>query len=323
MCYSAEVRADYAAFQRLFPGTRVSIKDFFAAYWRRKQQPMLRFPRAMDALFANPASEEERAVKALIDEFNVTQAMVHEQTLFAQRVRLVDADRKLLVKETKKALTDKRVATDKIANALAKIDDLKRVELKPRDSRIFPGWYAPVLVMDEGELVLKPMRYLCRPAGKPAFYDTKYPGIYNARRDNLRNFWKGQFGRTHGLMIVNGFYENVKVHDREHRALRPGEEPENVVLEFRPRPTQDMLIACVYSHWTPPEGSDEEALWSFAAVTDEPPPEVADAGHDRCIIQLRPENVEAWLTPQARSLDQLDEILEDKERPYYEHRLAA
>jgi hypothetical protein len=30
-----------------------------------------------------------------------------------------------------------------------------------------------------------------------------------------------------------------------------------------------------------------------------------------------------WATPQGRSLDQLDEILEDKERSYYEHRMAA
>lgn len=323
MCYSAEVRADYAAFQRLFPGTRVSIKEFFAAYWKRKQKPMLQFPKAMDALFANPSTDEGREIKALIEEFKADQATNFEQVLFKQRARLVAAERKLLTKPTKGALEDQRIANDKIPWALAKLADIKRTELKPRDSRIFPGWYAPVLVMEEGELVLKPMRYQCRPAGKPAFYDTKYPGTYNARRDNLRNFWKGQFGHTHGLMIVNGFYENVKRHDMEHRELRPDEEPENVVLEFRPRPTQDMLIACLYSRWVPPEGSDEEELWSFAAVTDEPPPEVADAGHDRCIVQLRHENVQAWLTPQGSTLDQLEEILEDKERPYYEHRMAA
>ena len=74
---------------------------------------------------------------------------------------------------------------------------------------------------------------------------------------------------------------------------------------------------------TPPAGSDEPDLWSFAAVTDEPPPEVAAAGHDRCIVQLRPENVAAWLTPQGRTLDALDALLDDKARPYYEHRLAA
>jgi hypothetical protein len=53
------------------------------------------------------------------------------------------------------------------------------------------------------------MRYQCRPAGKPAFYDTKYPGTYNARRDNLEGFWKGLFGYTHGLMLVSAFYEKI------------------------------------------------------------------------------------------------------------------
>ena len=322
MCFSAEVRADHGAFLRLFPKSTMSIKAFHDAYWKRKLKPML-FPKAMDAQFAHPRNEGEQAIKALIDEYNADQVMKYEQTLFKQRARLVAAERVLQVKQTKQALNDQRIAGEKIPWALAKLEDLKRVDLKPRDSRIFPGWYAPVLIVENGEWLIKPMRYQCRPAGKPAFYDTKYPGTYNARRDNIRNFWKGQFGKTHGLMIVNGFYENVKRHDVEHRDLRPGEEPENVVLEFRPRPQQDMLIACVYSHWTPPEGSEEEDLWSFAAVTDDPPPEVADAGHDRCIVQLRHENVEAWLTPQGRSLDQLDEILEDKERPYYEHRMAA
>lgn len=323
MCFSAEVRADHGAFQRLFPGSKMSLEEFHKLYWKRKLQPMLLIPKAMDAQFAHPKSEQEQEIKALIDEFNAEQVMKYEQTLFKQRARLVAAERLLEVKETKQALNDQRIAGEKIPWAMAKLADLKRVDLKPRDSRVFPGWYAPVLIVENGEHVIKPMRYHCRPAGKPVFFDKKYPGTYNARRDNIRNFWKGQFGQTHGLMIVNGFYENVKRHAMEHRELRPGEEPENVVLEFRPRPAQDMLIACVYSHWTPPEGSDEDELWSFAAITDDPPPEVADAGHDRCIIQLRQENVEAWLTPQGRKLDNLEEILEDKERPYYEHRMAA
>ncbi len=68
------------------------------------------------------------------------------------------------------------------------------------------------MVVENGHLVIKPMRYQCRPAGKPAFYDTKYPGTYNARRDNLEGFWKGLFGHTHGLMLVSAFYENVPRH---------------------------------------------------------------------------------------------------------------
>ena len=132
------------------------------------------------------------------------------------------------------------------------------------------------MVWEDGKRVIKPMRYQCRPEGKPAFYDNKYPGTYNARRDNLEGFWKGQFGRTHGVLIVNAFYENVNRHKAEGRELSQGEEVQNMVLEFRPRPEQDMLAACVWSRWSGPDG---EELLSFAAITDEPPVEVAAAGH--------------------------------------------
>ena len=58
-------------------------------------------------------------------------------------------------------------------------------------------------------------------------------------------------------------------------------------------------------------------------LTDEPPPEVAAAGHDRCIIPIKPENVDAWLAPETGNLAAQYAILDDRERPYYEHRLAA
>ena len=226
----------------------------------------------------------------------------------------------MLANPTKAATESRRIATDKIAWAMGKLSDLRRTELKDRDSRIFPGHYAPVMVMENGRLVVKPMRYQCRPAGKPAFYDTKYPGTYNARRDNLEGFWKDLFGYTHGIAIVNAFYENVNRHRVEGRELGSGEEVENVVLEFKPRPTQDMLVACLWSRWS---GAGEPDLLSFAAITDDPPAEVSAAGHDRCIIPIQPEHVEAWLNPDPKNLAAQYAILDDRERPYYEHRLAA
>ena len=51
--------------------------------------------------------------------------------------------------------------------------------------------------------------------------------------------------------------------------------------------------------------------------------QVAAAGHDRCIVPIKPENVDAWLNPANASADRLLAILEDRERPYYEHRMAA
>lgn len=58
---------------------------------------------------------------------------------------------------------------------------------------------------------------------------------------------------------------------------------------------------------------------SFAAITDEPEPEVAAAGHDRTIINLKPEHVGAWLKPDRGKLADLYAIFDDKARPYYEH----
>ncbi|PZQ76827.1 MAG: hypothetical protein DI563_05925 [Variovorax paradoxus] len=326
MCYSAQVRAEYAAFQRMFPSSKLSLKGFWEIYWKRREQPrpVMRFPKAMDAMFASPQTDEEHRIGALIDEYNANQTTTTEQALFKQRKRLVDAERTLATKVTKKAQEDQRIATNKIADALGKLERLRRTDLGEQDYRIFPGWWAPVLIVEEGELVVRPMRYLCRPPGKPADYDVKFSGAYNARRDNLKSsFWKGVFGEQHAVALIPVFYENVVRHLAEHRELGPGEEPENIVLEFRPQPQRTMTVACIYSHWTPPAGSDEPELWSFAAITDEPLPEVAAAGHDRTIVALKPKNVMTWLTPQGRSHGELDAMLEEKERPHYEHRLVA
>ena len=85
---------------------------------------------------------------------------------------------------------------------LGKLADLRREQLLPRDSRIFPGWYAPVIVMEQGRKVVKPMRYQCRPAASRPSTTEEYPGTYNARRDNLEGFWRGLFGVSHGVLPV-------------------------------------------------------------------------------------------------------------------------
>jgi putative SOS response-associated peptidase YedK len=317
MCYSAQIRASYKRYVREF-GADVSIKQFFRLYWLRSQGARIKIPKAMDAAFSEPETDEERQIAEMISAYNTEQATKLEQELFNQRKRLADAERTLQTKTTKAAQESKRIATGKVEWCLGKLNDLRRDELNDEDHRIFPGWYAPVLVMKQGRRILVPMRYQCRPAGKPAFYDTKYPGTYNARRDSLEGFWKDQFGSHHTVMVANAFFENVSKHRTEGRELREGEKEENVVLEFRPKPTQDMLLACLWSHWT--EG--EESLLSFAAITDEPPAEVAAAGHDRCVIPIKPENLDAWLDPKD-DLQTAYRILDDRWRPYYEHRLAA
>jgi putative SOS response-associated peptidase YedK len=318
MCYSAQIQADYRKYEREY-GAQIDIAEFARLYWERDQGAARKTPKALDDAFLSPRSAEEQEIAERVRAWKSEQATKLQQELFAQSRRLADAERKLATKVTKAATESQRIATNKIGQLKARLADLNRTEAKDRDSRIFPGLYAPVMVMENGQRIIRPMRYQCRPCGKPAFYDSKYPGTYNARRDNLEGFWKGQFGVSHGLMIVNAFFENVARHDAEGRPLREGEAEENVVLEFRPEPRHDMLVACLWSRWS---GTGEPDLLSFAAITDEPPPEVAAAGHDRCIVPIKPEHIDAWLSPSGR-LDDLYAILDDRDRPYYEHRIAA
>jgi putative SOS response-associated peptidase YedK len=319
MCYSAQIQADYRKYVKMF-GAQMDIREFARLYWERAEGSKAKIPKAVDDSFRDPQTDEERQIKAFIDRFNAEQTTKLEQELFKQRTRLADAERTLQTKVTKAATESRRIATDKIEASLRRLEDINRTDPQPRDSRIFPGTFAPVLVMENGEYTVKPMRYQCRIAGKPANYDVKYPGTYNARRDNLEGFWKPCFGYTHGLMLVDVFYENVKRARFENTLFETHDRDENVILQFRPNNGHVLMVACLWSRWTAPGQPD---LLSFAAITDEPPPEVQSAGHDRCIVPIKVENIEAWLNPDALNLAALYALLDDRDRPYYEHRLAA
>ena len=83
-----------------------------------------------------------------------------------------------------------------------------------------------------------------------------------------------------------------------------------------------MYVACLWSRWTDPKGIEPDLL-SFAAITDEPEPEVAAAGHDRTIINIKPEHIDAWLNPDPANLETLYAIFNDKQHPFYEYQEAA
>jgi putative SOS response-associated peptidase YedK len=319
MCYSAQVVQVVRKLHREL-GIRLDYAEAESLFLRRLDDPGIAISRGFEANFDAPMNDQERRIRSAIDAYRTRAAGRFEKDLFTQKTRRVNAERSLKTRDTKKAREDVRIATSKIDALTAKLADLKRDEPMPSDNRIFPMVHAGVIVKRDGQNWLTPMRYFCRPAGKPAFIDKKFPGLYNARRDNLERFWSEQFGHHHAVMVVESFFENVRLHTMEHRALRDGEAEQNVVLEFTPDPPQSMLIACLWSHWTDPQEPD---LRGFAAITDEPPADVAAAGHDRCIINLKPEHLDAWLTPEGRSTAELQAILSDRAVPVFEHAQAA
>ena len=127
----------------------------------------------MEANFLTPASAAEERIAADIQVFHASQAKQWEVELFKQKKRLADAERALAIRTTKKAEADRRIAHNKIEWHLKKLAELRRSDPLSGDQRIFPFWYAPVLVEEGGERLIKPMRYHCRIHGKPAGTDRR------------------------------------------------------------------------------------------------------------------------------------------------------
>src|SRR6185436_7992427 len=242
MCYSAQLQAAYMRYLRE-TGCEMDIDQFVEIFGARVSDSSIRIPRAIERWFDAPKSDAERKIKEYIDEYRSAELTKLEREVFAQKKRLADAERTLAAKPTKAAAESQRIATNKIEQALTRIERLKAVKPDPAEARIFPLHFAPIVMQVGAKRLMRLARYHCRKPGEPAFMDR------------------------------NG---------------------KNQVLHFVPRPAGTMMIACLYAEWR--DAKDGTPLLSFAAITDEPPAEVAAAGHDRMIINLKPENLDAWLS---------------------------
>ncbi len=195
---------------------------------------------------------------------------------------------------------------------------ISRARCGARDWDFFPQWYAPFMIREGDAYVIKPMRYQLGKPGLLASSDyvgegkaRQFSGTYNARCDNLERYWRKQFGYTDGLMVVDTFKEHVGDQQGVNHRLR-----------FTPRTGEAMFVVCLWAKWVDPDGIEPDML-CFAAVTDDPEPEVAAAGHDRAISNIKPEHIEAWLKPDPANLQALYAIFDDKRHPFYEHKIAA
>jgi hypothetical protein len=178
MCYSAQVIQMARKLNRQL-GIRLDFDDIEKLFFRRLDDPSLIISRGFEANFDDPSTDQERRIKGAIDTHRSRLASKMEKDLFTQKTRLVNAERALKEKETKKARGDVRISTNKIEVLSTKLARLNSSEPDEEDNRIFPMVYAGVVIKKDGQSLLTPMRYFCRPAGKPAFYD---PG----RRELLR-----------------------------------------------------------------------------------------------------------------------------------------
>src|SRR5216684_3907756 len=153
MCYSAQVIQVVRKLHREL-GIRLDYVEAFNLFMRRLDDPSIAISRGFEANFNNPANDQERQIKAAIDEHRSRTATKVEMDLFTQKTRLVNAERSLREKDTKKAREDVRIATNKIETLTTKLNDLRRSETTSTDDRIFPMVYTGVIIKQDGQNVL-------------------------------------------------------------------------------------------------------------------------------------------------------------------------
>lgn len=200
------------------------------------------------------------------------------------------------------------------------------------DNRVFPGYFANVLTIDEGQRVFHPMRYRVRPEGSREEIPDKF-GVYNARIDSLtsKKTWQPLFMRRHGLVPFTNFYEWVLdpqqkkdlglfdfLDEDDKKELGENTKATKRLITFSPEGRDMMWAPCLWDEWQSING--EIAFKSFAIITDDPPQEVEMMGHDRCPIFLREEYISEWLCPEKSNVNEIFEILKSKENVKFLHR---
>lgn len=169
-------------------------------------------------------------------------------------------------------------------------------------------YFAPVIIEEDDQRKIVPMRYRILPSTGveiPSQYN-----VFNARRDSLQSVrtWKPLFGHKHAIFPFERFFEWV------------GRDGRKVEISFTPEGYDAMWATCLYEECMHQELG---LIRSFAMVTDEPPPEVREAGHDRCPVFIEQDLIGRWLEPAGQALEQLDSLLDHKQRTFYAHALAA
>ena len=146
------------------------------------------------------------------------------------------------------------------------------------------------------------MRYRGRPSKSLEEIPSKF-NVFNARVDSLekRSTWSPLFGKKHGIIAIEKFYEWVLREDGK------------TLVSFESEENEFIHAPCLYDYYS----DGNKSFYSFAIITDEPNEEVLSSGHDRQPIFLKHKYLERWLNPKEESVESLYEILGESEKTFY------
>lgn len=313
MCYSILVETNLTKLERDFRAA-VDFASFAEAYRIRAEGlESIKIPRAIDAYLLEAHGGRSTKARGAIDSplaqtcqllaerYQEDQRAVLNDKVAVQQGKVLDLKAKLAKRWSK---TNQQLL-ERAERVQAKAErDIAHLAspLGQSDSQVFQYSYCPVIVNQGGQNRIKLMRYQLR----PRHATTEAPSninMFNARLDALetRRSWQPLLGRSHGLVLLNGFYEWVPHPDTGKSAI----------IRFFPDDREAMWVPCLYDRWQ----GDGYGIESFAIITDDPPPEVAERGHDRCPIYPGWQHIDAWLAGGSRAASY--EILRSRAPVHY------
>jgi putative SOS response-associated peptidase YedK len=166
------------------------------------------------------------------------------------------------------------------------------LELEPRYN-FSPGQDGAVVVKDE-KRKLRLMRWGLVPSWTKDV-TAGYKAI-NARSETLaqKPMFKGLLKNKRCLVLADGFYE--------WQNTASGKKPMRYVLKDR----APFAFAGLWDRWQDASGQE---LYSFTIVTTRAN-ELIKPVHDRMPVMLKPEHEQAWLDPEFKGPEDLDDMLE-------------
>lgn len=302
------IESDLRELERHFGG-RVDWESLRDAYFMRDKYPGAMIPSAIDTyLIQNAQTPLQKNLAKMAKAHYRAEIEKFAKKLKKYEQDVKDFEAKIKVGSKAKGLVaslEKRRET--VQWHKEKIEYYEKIE-EQGAPRVFPNFFAPVIVQDEGYAIRFKRYHLCPKSGKE-LTPFKY-NLFNARKDRLLDArtWKPIFGKQHALFPFYRFYESVE-----------GETGEAQIIYFQPENEELMWAAALFETTKVAAGT----LHTFAAITDEPPPEVAETGHDRCPVFLAEEYVDPWLNPGRFSQAELLKLLDSVVPTYFKHELAG
>lgn len=171
---------------------------------------------------------------------------------------------------------------------------------------IYPNYFSPVITGGHNNLLISPMRYRLRPHGSREEIPSQY-NVFNARLDSLlkRKSWRPLIGKNHGIVIIKRFYEWVE-----------NSEGKKTLISFYPESENDLFVPVLYDYYEGPLGQN---FFSFAVITDDPPSEILEAGHDRVPIHLTKSEAKFWLQTDHNNANDWYDFLSNKRHEFFKY----